>query len=235
MLCYNVHMHTNTIKQIAVISNDLKEKFGTPRQSGRAPSLISKITFLPEYRSLDAVRGLQEFSHVWLIFDFTLSRQERWSPLIRPPRLGGNEKTGVFASRSPFRPNNLGLSSVKLIKVDCLDKEAPVLYVSGADLIDGTPIYDIKPYIPLSDCHVDAKGGFSDENKDYKLKVVIPENLQSLLQEQKMQALIECLSDDPRPAYHCDDRPYGMTYADTNVKFCVNNGTLTVLSIEKIK
>ncbi len=227
-------MDDYTIKQIAYIENDFKEKFGVPRQSGRAPSVISKITFLPEYRSNDAVRGMENFSHLWLIFDFSKAHKNSWSPLIRPPRLGGNEKVGVFASRSPFRPNNLGLSSVKLVKIDLQDKNAPVLYVSGADLIDKTPIFDIKPYVPFSDCHSDAKGGFADEQQNYHLNVIIPPQLKKLIKEEKLQALTECLADDPRPSYHNDGRTYGMSYANFNVKFTVQGDTLSVISIEEI-
>lgn len=226
-------MNDLTITPIAYIENDFKEKFGVPRQSGRAPSVISKITFLPEYRSNDAVRGIEDFSHLWLIFDFSKCHRDGFTPLIRPPRLGGNEKVGVFASRSPFRPNNLGLSSVKLIKVDYQDKNAPVLYVSGADLIDKTPIFDIKPYLPFSDCHNDAKGGFADQKQNHYLNVIIPPQIASLLSENKLQALKECLADDPRPSYHDGGRTYGMAYGNFNVKFDVKCDTLTVRSIEK--
>jgi tRNA-Thr(GGU) m(6)t(6)A37 methyltransferase TsaA len=187
---------------------------------------------LPEFRNDDSLRGIEEFSHLWLIFDFSKSHKQDWSPLIRPPRLGGNEKVGVFASRSPFRPNSLGLSSVKLIKKETTKNDGTVLYVSGADLIDQTPIFDIKPYIPHSDCHTDAKGSFADAQQDYKLKVDFPESLSKLIPNDKLQGLIECLADDPRPSYHDDGRVYGMTYSKYNVKFSVKDKILSVLEIK---
>ena len=221
-----------TISPIAYIENDFKEKFGVPRQSGRATSLLSRIIFYPEYRIKDALRYIEGFSHLWLIFDFSLNDYDKFTPLIRPPRLGGNKKVGVFASRSPFRPNGLGLSSVKLIKVEESSKYGTTLIVSGADLVDKTPIYDIKPYIPSSDCHSDAKGGFSDEFSYYHLEVVIPENLKNKIDENKIDGLIECLSDDPRPSYQNDERVYGMSYADYNIKFAVKDNVLTVIDVE---
>lgn len=220
------------ITPIAIIENDYKEKFGIPRNSGRAKSVISKITFDKEFRSIDAVRGLSDFSHLWLIFDFSLIKQEKFTPLVRPPRLGGNKKVGVFASRSPFRPNGLGLSCVKLEKIDLSDKCAPVIYVSGADLLDKTPIFDIKPYIPFADCLPDAVGGYADENKDHKLEVVFDKDTKEQIPQDKLSALIECLADDPRPSYQNDDRIYGMTFANFNVKFSVKDNLLTVNQIE---
>ena len=220
------------ITPIAYIENDYKEKFGIPRQSGRAKSVLSKITFLKDFRSIDAVRGLEDFSHLGLIFDFSLVKQDAFSPLVRPPRLGGNKKVGVFASRSPFRPNALGLSCVKLEKIDLEDKDAPVLYVSGADLLDKTPIFDIKPYIPFADCQTDAVGGFADENQNHKLEVVFAKNIKEQIPQDKLLPLIECLADDPRPSYQNDDRLYGMTFANFNVKFSVKETTLTVHEIE---
>ena len=222
------------ITPIAIIENDYKEKFGIPRQSGRAKSVLSKIIFLKDFRFLDAVRGLEDFSHLWLIFDFSLIKQDKFSPLVRPPRLGGNKKVGVFASRSPFRPNGLGLSCVKLEKIDLEDSNAPILYVSGADLLDKTPIFDIKPYIPFADCQTDAIGGFADENADYKLNVVFEENVKEKVPQDKLTSLIECLSDDPRPSYQNDDRVYGMTFANFNVKFSVKDNTLTVHDVESL-
>ncbi len=216
------------IKPIAYIENDFTEKFGIPRQSGRAPSVLSKIIFTEEYSHPDFLRGIEEFSHLWLIFDFSKAHKDQISPLIRPPRLGGNKKVGVFASRSPFRPNNLGLSSVKLVKV-----EKGVLTVSGADLMSGTPIYDIKPYIPFTDCHSDAISSYADQNKDYKLTVEIPNELRKEIPEDKLNPIIECLADDPRPSYQDDGREYGMKFGSLNVKFTVANGILTVNKIEK--
>ena len=216
------------IKPIAYIENDFTEKFGIPRQSGRAPSVLSKIVFTEEFKSPDFLRGIEEFSHLWLIFDFSKAHKDQVSPLIRPPRLGGNKKIGVFASRSPFRPNNLGLSSVQLVKV-----EKGCLTVAGADLLNGTPIYDIKPYIPFTDCHQNAKGSYAEQNKDYKLTVEIPNELLSEIPKDKLIPLKECLADDPRPSYQDDGREYGMTFANFNVKFKVENGVLTVIAVEK--
>ena len=225
-------MKQTIIKPIAKIFNDFNEKFGIPRQSGRAPSVMSKIVFEPEYRSYDALRGLEGFSHLWLIFDFSLSHRKDFTPLVRPPRLGGNQKVGVFASRSPFRPNSLGLSSVKLINI--IDSpEGPVLIVSGADLLSGTPIYDIKPYLPFTDCHLDAVGGFADNKLSHRLTVKFACD-ESVLKDKTLSALKECLSDDPRPSYQDDGRVYGMKFANHNVKFTVENDQLTVIAIEKI-
>ncbi len=220
------------ITPIAIIENDYKEKFGIPRQSGRAKSVISKITFEKAFRSIDAVRGLEDFSHLWLIFDFSLVKQDKFTPLVRPPRLGGNKKVGVFASRSPFRPNRLGLSCVKIERIDLSDKCAPVIYVSGADLLDKTPIFDIKPYIPFADCHLDAVGGFADQNADYKLEVVFDDSVKDKIPQDKLSALIECLADDPRPSYQDDGRVYGMSFANFNVKFSIKESTLSVHEIE---
>ena len=226
-------MNQTVIKPVAIIQTDFKEKFGIPRQSGRAPSLTARIVFTPEYRNPDAIRGIEGFSHLWLIFDFSLSHRKDFSPTVRPPRLGGNQRVGVFASRSPFRPNNLGLSSVKLVGVEEDEKDGAVLIVSGADLLDGTPIYDIKPYLPFADCHPDAVGGYADQQKDYHLELIFPERLKSLLPKDKLEGLIECLRDDPRPSYQNDDREYGMNFAGFEVKFKVANNTLTVTDIIK--
>ncbi len=216
------------IAPIAYIKNDFKEKFGIPRQSGRAPSLLSKIVFKPPYNVKEAIKGIEQFNYLWLIFDFSLSHVEKFSPTVRPPRLGGNKRVGVFATRSPFRPNSLGLSSVKLIKVDNGE-----LIVSGADLLDGTPIFDIKPYVPSSDCHTDAIGGFADQFTDYKLKVDFPTEFLEIIPIEKRNALIECLADDPRPTYIDDnERIYGMVYDKYNIKFKVEKDTLTVKEVE---
>ena len=226
-------MTQTVIKPIAIIHTDFKEKFGIPRQSGRAPSLTARIVFNPEYRSIDAIRGIEGFSHLWLIFDFSLSHRKEFSPTVRPPRLGGNQRVGVFASRSPFRPNSLGLSSVKLLRVEETEKDGAVLVVSGADLLDGTPIYDIKPYLPFTDCHIDAVGGYADEQRDYSLKVNFPEELKSIVPKDKLDGLIECLKDDPRPSYQDDGKIYGMNFAGFEVKFKVDKDTLTVTDVIK--
>ena len=219
-----------SIKPVAFIKTDFPEKFGVPRQSGRVNTLTAKIVFTEKFNDRDAIRGIEGFSHIWLIFGFSLCDNSKWSPTVRPPRLGGNTKMGVFASRSPFRPNGLGLSSVKLLGVS----ENNELIVSGADLVDGTPIYDVKPYLPFSDCHTDAIGGFADEHVDDRLEVLFPENLLNVLPEDKRQALIDCLKEDPRPSYQNDEREYGMKFSSFNVRFAVKDGVLTVNSVEKI-
>lgn len=226
-------MNEHLIKPVAHIYSDFKEKFGIPRQSGRAPSLISKIVFTPDFRIDEALKHIEEFSHLWLIFGFSKSIRKEFSPTVRPPRLGGNKRVGVFASRSPFRPNSLGLSSVKLVRVEKTENEGSVLIVSGADLLDGTPIYDVKPYLPFTDSHPDAIGGYADEKVDYKLEVIFPEHLKESFDKTKLSALIECLADDPRPSYQEDDREYGMNFAGFEIKFSVKNNSLTVISVEK--
>ncbi len=225
-------MNQLTIKPIAYIKTDFPEKFGVPRQSGRVNALTAKIFFNSEYQNPDAIRGIEGFSHLWLIFGFSLCDNSKWSPTVRPPRLGGNEKIGVFSSRAPYRPNGLGLSSVKLLRVEKTISDGNVLVVSGADLVDSTPIYDIKPYIPYTDCHHDATGGFADEHKHYKLDVSFPNELLLLIDQDKRQALIDCLKEDPRPSYQNDDREYGMKFDKFNVKFKVEDNILTVFDVE---
>ena len=220
------------IKPVAYIKTDFKEKFGIPRQSGRVKSLLATIVFEKEFRNPDAIREIEGFSHLWLIFDFSLAHKDAPSLTVRPPRLGGNRQVGVFASRSPFRPNYLGLSSVKLERVEKTDKYGHVLIVSGADLLDGTPIYDIKPYLPSSDCHNDAVGGYADDFTDYKLKVKISEGALDNFPKDKLNALLDCLAEDPRPSYQDDGRVYGMNFAGYNVKFFVEGDTLTVCGLE---
>lgn len=220
---------------IARIENNFKEKFGVPRQSGRAPSVLSKIVFEPKFRSLDWIRGMESFSHLWLIFDFSLVKQDSLSALVRPPRLGGNQKVGVFASRSPFRPNSLGLSCVKIVEIVCSGENAPFIIVSGADLIDKTPIYDIKPYLPFADCILDAKGGYSENQINHKLSVVFLNNCNQVLPKSMINEIKECLADDPRPAYQNDQRQYGMTYSNFNVKFFVQDDILFVTDVENLK
>jgi len=217
------------IEPIAYIKTDFKEKFGIPRQSGRVPEAIGKIEFLQKYRNKDALRGLEEFSHIWIIFDFSLAHKEEWSPTVRPPRLGGNKRVGVFATRSPFRPNNIGLSSVQLLEVD-----GDALIVAGVDLLDGTPVYDIKPYIPYTDCHVDAKGGFADENQNHSLDIDIPDELLNIIPKEKQRALIGCLKDDPRPSYQNDERIYTMKYDCYDISFKIINATVIVTGIDKL-
>lgn len=221
------------MKVIAKIKTDFPEKFGIPRQSGLADSLATVI-FEPEYRNDEALRGIEGFSHLWLIWEFSEAKRDGWSPTVRPPRLGGNKRMGVFATRSPFRPNPIGLSSVKLVGLE-KTKQGTVLIVSGADLLDGTPIYDIKPYLPFTDSHPDALGGFADERKNYSLKVECEETLLSVIPNKKIKPLMDILSGDPRPQYIDDsERIYGMKYGELEIKFTVDADILTVKSIEKV-
>lgn len=223
------------LKPIAHIHNDFKEKFGIPRQSGRVSVIKSKIVFEPEFRVNEALRGIEEFSHLWLIFDFSQSHRDDWSPTVRPPRLGGNKRVGVFASRSPFRPNSLGLSCVKLEKIEESKSEGSILIVSGADLLDGTPIYDIKPYIPYSDCIPDALGSYSEENKDHRLNVVLGDDFSKEFSAEFLNAIKECIADDPRPSYQDDERVYNMRFGDCDISFTVNGDTATVIGIKKFE
>ena len=218
------------MKIIARIRNDFKDKFGIPRQSGLT-DLTSRIVFEPEYRNPDALRGIEGFSHLWLIWQFSESIRRDWSPTVRPPRLGGNRRVGVFATRSPYRPNPIGLSSVRLVAVE-ETKEGLTLLVSGADLMDGTPIYDIKPYVAYSDSHPDAVSGFADQVKDYALKVEICKELLTKIDASKQKSLITILENDPRPSYqHDPEREYGMLFASYEVFFKVAGDTLTVTKI----
>lgn len=219
---------------IAHIYTDFSEKFGIPRQSGLIEELKGKIIFEPKYRSIEAVRGLDAFDYIWLLWEFQNSTKDTWSATVRPPRLKGNKRVGVFATRSPFRPNHIGLSSVKLEKVEITEK-GPVLHVAGIDLRDGTPIYDIKPYLAYVDAHPFAKSGFADEVKDYILEVEFPKKLLERLPVQKQRAVIEVLKQDPRPAYHNDpNRKYGMPFVGHDVHFKVEDGKLTVFEVEKL-
>lgn len=220
------------IEPIAKIYTDFKTKFGIPRQSRRVNELYGKIVFEKEFRNDECIRGIEQFSHLWLIWEFSENTDKKWSNTVRPPRLGGNKRVGVFATRSPFRPNSLGLSCVELIRVEDTANEGKVLIVSGADIMNGTPIYDIKPYVPYSDCVENANGGFSAEMKDYKLDVVIPSELEIIVAKDKINALKSVLSDDPRPSYQNDDeRVYGFFFADYEIKFKVSENTLTVIDI----
>lgn len=220
------------MKIIAHIENDFPTKFGIPRQSGLVNSLRSRIVFAPEYRNSDAFRGLEDFSHVWLIWEFSQAVRQKWSPTVRPPRLGGNTRMGVFATRSPFRPNPLGLSAVQLEEVVLHGADAPYLVVSGADLMNGTPIYDIKPYLPHIDSHPDARGGFAVPAAEHRLKVVFPELWLEKVPEQLRDGLTEVLAQDPRPSYqHDPERIYGFGFARLEVKFTVDGDVLTVCGV----
>ncbi|MBQ8574441.1 MAG: tRNA (N6-threonylcarbamoyladenosine(37)-N6)-methyltransferase TrmO [Clostridia bacterium] len=222
------------MKTIAKIRTDFSTKFGIPRQSGLIEELKGTIIFEPTYRNADALRGLEDFSHIWIIWKFSTGGGESWSPTVRPPKLGGNIKMGVFASRSPFRPNPVGLSSVRLESIEHTENYGTVLHVSGADLMDGTEILDIKPYVPYSDCHPDASGGFSKDGNAPKLNVECAEELLSPLPPEKRTALIKVLELDPRPAYQEDEkRIYGFAFAGFEVKFTVADNTLLVKEITK--
>ena len=220
------------ITPIAHIRTDFGSKFGVPRQSGVVQELRARIVFEPAYRNPDALRGLEDFSHLWLIWHFSEVKQEGWSPTVRPPRLGGNTRMGVFATRSPFRPNPIGLSAVRIVGVDLHTPDGPVITVAGADLMDGTPIFDLKPYIAYADSHPDAKGGFIEGLTDRSVEVVCDEALLSPLSEETRQSLLAVLAHDPRPTYQNDpDRVYGMEFAGHNVRFTVAEGVLTVVEI----
>ncbi len=222
------------IQPIAYMQSDFGGKFGIPRQSGLVDALRSTIVFQPEYRNADALRGIEGFSHLWIIWQFSQAVGKEWSPTVRPPRLGGNTRMGVFATRSPFRPNNLGLSCVTLLGVERTEDLGTVLHVGGADLLDGTPIFDIKPYIPYCDCHPDALGGFTQEAGDYLLQVDFPAELLGVLPEEKRDAAVGVLSHDPRPSYQQQPgRVYGMTFAGCNIRFTVEDGVLHVVSVER--
>ena len=223
------------IQVIARMHSDFATKFGIPRQSGLVEELRSTIVFEPEFRNPDALRGIEEFSHLWIIWQFSEAVRQGWSPTVRPPRLGGNTRMGVFATRSPFRPNNLGLSSVKLLGVEHTAEFGTVLHVGGADLMDGTPIFDIKPYIPYGDCHVDATGGFTDRAGAFLLTVEFPQELLQKLPQDKREAALGVLSHDPRPSYQRKpDRVYGLTFAGFDIRFQVKEDILTVLEVNTV-
>ena len=228
-------METMNIQVIARMRSDFATKFGIPRQSGLVEELRSTIVFEPEFRNPDALRGIADFSHLWIIWQFSEAVRTGWFPTVRPPRLGGNTRMGVFATRSPFRPNNLGLSSVRLLGVEHTEKYGTVLHVGGADLMDGTPIFDIKPYIPYADSHPDAKGGFTDTAGEFLLTVDFPAELLKLLPEEKRAAAIGVLSHDPRPSYQRKPgRVYGLTFAGYDIRFQVNCDTLTVEEVNRM-
>ena len=228
-------MENVNIQVIARMKSDFATKFGIPRQSGLVEELRSTIVFEPEFRNPDTLRGTEDFSHLWPIWQFSEAVRTEWSPTVRPPRLGGNTRMGVFATRSPFRPNSLGLSSVKLLGVEQTKEFGTVLHVGGADLMDGTPICDIKPYIPYGDCHPEATGGFTDTAGDFLLEVDFPAGLLSQLPEEKRAAAIAVLSHDPRPSYQRKpDRVYGLTFAGFDIRFTVDGEKLTVCDVSKL-
>ena len=221
---------------IARIKSDFPTKFGIPRQSGLVEQLRSTVIFEPEYRNAEALRGIEGFSHLWLIWQFSEAVREGWSPTVRPPRLGGNTRMGVFATRSPFRPNAIGLSSVKLLGIEQTKEFGTVLHVGGADLMDGTPIFDIKPYVPYSDVHADATGGFTDTADPLLLNVSFPEHMLEKLPEDKRDAAISVLSHDPRPSYqNAADRIYGLAFAGWDIRFSVNGKELKVLEVTPLE
>lgn len=220
------------IRPIATMRSDFSTKFGIPRQSGLVESLCSTIVFEPEFRNADALRGIEEFSHLWIIWQFSESLTDHWSPTVRPPRLGGNTRMGVFATRSPFRPNSLGLSCVKLIGLEETKTLGTVIHVAGADLMDGTPIFDIKPYIPYADAHPDALSGFTASASDFLLSVDFPDALLAKLPNNKQAAIVDLLSHDPRPSYQNDPaRIYGLNFAGFDIRFTVENETLYVKEV----
>lgn len=220
------------MKVIARIRSDFPTKFGIPRQPRLAQHLQAAILLEPEYRDRNALRGLEGFSHIWLVWQFSEAVREDWSPMVKPPRLGGNKRMGVFATRSPFRPNAIGLSAVKLLGIGDEPGLGPVLYVSGADLMDGTPIFDIKPYLPLSDCIPEATDGFAAETREHRLQVNFPQPWLEMIPEEKRTALLEVLEQDPRPGYQDDPaRRYGFAFSGVDVRFTVEGGTLTVCEI----
>ena len=222
---------------IARVRTDFPSKFGIPRQSGLIEALKGTVVFEPKYRDATALRGLEGYSHLWLIWQFSESVMERWSPTVKPPRLGGNTRMGVFATRSPFRPNPLGLSCVKLEGIETGTPEGPVLRIAGADLMDGTPVYDIKPYLPYADCHPEATGGFSEKIAPRPLDVEFPPELLSLMPPDKRQAIIEVLAQDPRPGYHSGDasRRYGVQFAGFDVRFVVEGALLRVVEVVRLQ
>ena len=223
------------IRPIAKMRSDFPSKFGIPRQSGLVQELQSTIVFEPEFRNPDTLRGLEGYSHLWLIWQFSEAVRTDWSPTVRPPRLGGNTRMGVFATRSPFRPNNLGLSCVRLIGIEQTPNQGTVVHVAGADLMDGTPIFDIKPYVPYSDCHPDASGGFTDTAGEFLLQVDFPPALLAKLPENKREATIGVLSHDPRPSYQRDpDRIYGLPFAGYDIRFTVQGDVLRVCDVVKL-
>ena len=224
------------IEAIAKIHTDFSSKFGIPRQSGLVDELEATIIFEEKYRNSEMLKGIEQFSHIWLLWQFSQCTDKSWTPTVRPPRLGGNKRMGVLATRSPFRPNNIGLSSVKLLKVEKTEKYGTVLKVSGADLLDSTPIFDIKPYIPYVDSHEDAVNGFALAQKEGTLKVDFPEELINILPENKRKAAVAVLAQDPRPSYQDDpERIYGIEFVGFDIRFKVKDENLKVVEIEKLR
>ena len=221
------------MKPVARIRSDFPTKFGIPRQAGLVDSLTATVVFEPEYRDAEALRGIEGFSHLWLIWEFSAAKRDCWSPTVRPPRLGGNTRMGVFATRSPFRPNPIGLSCVRLLGVETTREEGTVLHVAGADLMDGTPIFDIKPYIPYADCHPEATEGFTAPGQNYLLEVDIPSHLLPKIPADRLESLRGVLAQDPRPSYQRDpERVYGFGFGGMEVRFTVRDGVLRVEQIE---
>lgn len=227
------HVYQGTsLKVIARIENDFCEKFGIPHQSSRLMEQKARIIFEPEFRVAEAFRGLEEYDYIWLVWQFSEAVREKWSPTVRPPRLGGNIRKGVFATRSPFRPNSLGLSSVRLERVEFHPELGPVLHVAGADLMNGTPIFDVKPYLPSADSHPQARGGFTDQIQDHRLNVVFPQKWLDKIDRNRRKAVMEVLENDPRPGYQENpERIYGLSYGKYNIKFQVKEEVLTVLEV----
>lgn len=228
-------MENVTMRIIARVKSDFPTKFGIPRQSGLVKELRATIVMEPEFRNPDMLRGIEDFSHLWLIWQFSANADKEWSPTVRPPRLGGNRRLGVFATRSTFRPNFMGLSSVRFEGLEQTKEFGTVIHISGADLMDGTPIFDIKPYIPYGDCHPDATGGFTDTADSYLLDVDFPEQLLNILPAEKRAAALGVLSHDPRPSYQKDsDRIYGISFAGFDIRFTVKDNKLTVIEVKQI-
>jgi len=224
-----------TVHPIAKMRSDFPTKFGIPRQSGLAENLRSTIVFEPQYRNADALRGMEDFSHLWIIWQFSEAVRAEWSPTVRPPRLGGNVRMGVFATRSPFRPNSIGLSCVKIVGLEETADMGTVIHVAGADLMDGTPILDIKPYIPYCDAHPEALGGFTTNAGDFLLKVAFPSELLTMFPEDKQTAVLEVLSHDPRPSYQADsNRIYGLSFAGFDIRFTVDDNILSVKEVKRL-
>ncbi len=223
------------MKIIGYIRTDFKEKFGIPRQSGIVPEAKGEIVFEKEFRIAEAFRGLEEFSHIWVLWQFSEAVREDWSPTVRPPLLGGNKRVGVFATRSPFRPNSIGLSCVRLDKIEYRTNQGPVLCISGADMMDGTPVYDIKPYLPYADSKPDAVGGFTEKLEERKLPVDIRTEAFFEIPPEKQREIREILSNDPRPSYKSDTKRYGMKYGNYEVGFCVDGGVLCVIDVTYVK
>ena len=225
---------TAVMKFIGRVRSDFPAKFGIPRQSGLVEELTATVVMEPEFRNMDAFRGLEGFSHIWLIWQFSQSLRQEWFPTVRPPRLGGNQRVGVFATRSPFRPNSMGLSCVRLLGVEQTEELGPVLRIAGGDLMDGTPVFDIKPYVPMADCRPEAVGGFSDRFRSYGLKVEMADCWERRIPKDKLKAVRGVLAQDPRPSYQNDpDRVYGMEFAGLEIRFRVDGDTLTVCQVER--